>query len=326
MAAYAELERVHHGRPAAVPPCVRAVASPASSGPGQHEDGSLAVSAARMVTTAPADRANSSTRSAYAIERRKGEGSTMGWSIGFGFGPIRYRASLGGRKRRRKRWHYGQIKVNGKVVWKCEHHHQTESAAITCSQREQRRRGMQPVPAAPAQVKDWHQPPVEGRSPLRQPTTGQAIKAAANRRAKRAATEYRQTAQPGPAQLYPEPAPYAYYRVTAIQFSRDRTLLRMDLVSDSGEPWPGIESPVIALGPQALEIQPGDRFTWDGKSLTNRVPIGLQAKLHQLAAKLNAMPAHKRTTSRQDVHTVQTLREGGYVFNADNYVVPVGHH
>jgi hypothetical protein len=67
MAAYAELECVHHGRPAAVPPCVRAVASPASSGPGQHEDGSLAVSAARMITTAPADRANSSTRSAYAI-------------------------------------------------------------------------------------------------------------------------------------------------------------------------------------------------------------------------------------------------------------------
>src|ERR1700739_1501566 len=101
----------------------------------------------------------------------------MGWSIGFGFGPIRYRASLGGGKRRRKPYHYGQIKMNGKVVWKCEHHHQTESAAIACSQREQRRRGMQPAPTAPAN--DWHQPPVEGRSPLRQPTTGQAIKAAA---------------------------------------------------------------------------------------------------------------------------------------------------
>ena len=100
----------------------------------------------------------------------------------------------------------------------------------------------------------------------------------------------------------------------------------MDLVSDSGEPWPGIETPVTALGPQALEIQPGDRFTWDGKPLTNRVPVRLQAELHQLAAKLNTMPVHKRTTSRQDARTVQTLREGGYVFNADNYVVPVGHH
>jgi hypothetical protein len=55
----------------------------------------------------------------------------MGWSIGFGFGPIRYRTSLGGKRRKKRRpYHYGQIKVNGKVAWKCEHHHQTESAAI----------------------------------------------------------------------------------------------------------------------------------------------------------------------------------------------------
>jgi hypothetical protein len=250
----------------------------------------------------------------------------MGWSIGFGFGPIRYRTSLGGRKRHKKRYHYGLIKVNGKVVWKCEHHHQTESAAIACSEREQRRRGMQPAPTAPA--KDWHQPPVEGRSPLLQPTTGQAIKAAAaNRRAKRAAaTEHRLAAQAAPNQLYPEPAPCAYYRVAAVQFSRDRTTLKMDLVSDSGEPWQGLETPVAALGPQAFEIQPGDRFTWDGKSLTNRVPMRLQAELHQLAAKLNAMPAHKRATSRQDAQTVQTLRQGGYVFNPDNYVVPAGNY
>jgi hypothetical protein len=249
----------------------------------------------------------------------------MGWSIGFGFGPIRYRTSLGGKRRKKRRpYHYGQIKVHGKVVWKCEHHHQTESAAIACSEREQRRRGLQPAPPAP--VKDWHQPPVEGLSPLRQPTTGQAIKAvAANRRAKRAAeAEHRPPVPPAPGQLYPEPAPFVYYRVTEVRFSEDRKALRMDLVSDSGEPWQGIEAPVTALGPQALEIQPGDRFTWDGDSLANRVPLRLQAELYQLAAKLNAMPAHERATSRHDPQTVQTLREGGYIFNADNYVVPVG--
>lgn len=84
--------------------------------------------------------------------------------------------------------------------------------------------------------------------------------------------------------------------------------------------------PVAQIGPQALEIQPGDRFTWDGQSLGNRVPLRLQAELHQLAAKLNAMPAQKRATSRHDIQTVQTLREGGYVFNADNYVVPIWNH
>jgi hypothetical protein len=182
---------------------------------------------------------------------------------------------------------------------------------------------MQPVPTAPA--KDWHQPPVQGLSPLRQPTTGQAIKAAAaNRRTKRATEAgHHPSAQPVPGQLYPEPAPYAYYRVTAVQVRQDRKALRMDLVSDMGEPWQGIEMPVTALGPQALEIQPGDRFTWDGRSLANRVPIRLQAELYQLAAKLNAMPAHKRAISRQNAQTVQTLREGGYVFNTDNYVIPV---
>lgn len=113
----------------------------------------------------------------------------MGWSLSFGIGPLRYRKSLSGKRRKKRtsqRYHYGELKVNGKIVWKCEHHHQTESAAIECSERERRRRGMQPAQAEPA--KDWHQPPVEGRSPLRQPTTGQAIKAAAaSHRAKRAA-------------------------------------------------------------------------------------------------------------------------------------------
>ena len=253
----------------------------------------------------------------------------MGWSIGFGIGPLRYRTSLGGRKRKKrasKPYHYGQLKVNGKVIWKCEHHHQTESAAIQCSERERRRRGMPPAQAAP--VKDWHQPPVEGLSPLRQPTTGQALKAAAaNHRAKRAAESERQpVVTPQPPQIYPEPAPYVYYRVTAVQLSGDRSTLRMDLVSDSREPWQGIEMPVAQIGPQALEIQPGDRFTWDGQSLGNRVPLRLQAELQQLAAKLNAMPAQKRATSRHDIQTVQALREGGYVFNADNYVVPIWNH
>jgi hypothetical protein len=67
----------------------------------------------------------------------------MGWSISFGFGPLRYRQSLSGRrpkKRTNKPYHYGQIKENGRVVWRCEHHHQTESAAIECSERERRRR------------------------------------------------------------------------------------------------------------------------------------------------------------------------------------------
>jgi hypothetical protein len=257
----------------------------------------------------------------------------MGWSIGFRIGPLRYRTSLSGKRRKKRssykkrssqRYHYGQLKVDGKVIWQCEHHHQTESAAIQCSERERRRRGMQPAQTAPA--KDWHQPPVEGLSPLRQPTTGQAIKAAAaNRRAKRAVqAEPQLTAPLQSAQIYPQPAPYVYYRVTSVQLTADRSTLRMDLVSDSGEPWQRIEAPVAQIGPQALEMQPGDRFTWDGQSLGNRVPVRLQAELQQLASKLNAMPAQKRAISRHDIHTVQTLREGGYVFNPDNYVVPVG--
>jgi len=253
----------------------------------------------------------------------------MGWSIGFGFGPIRYRTSLSGKRRKKRksqRYHYGRLKVNGKVIWKCEHHHQTESAAIECSRREGRRRGMQPVQAGPA--KDWHQPPVERLSPWRQPTTGQAIKAAAaNRRAKRAAeAEHQPPAPPQSVQIYPEPAAHVYYRVTSVLLSGDRKTLRMDLLSDLGEPWRDIEAPVAEMGPQALAIQPGDRFTWDGKSLENRVPVRFQAELQQFAAKLNAMPAQKRAISRHDIQTVQTLREGGYVFNADNYVVPVGNH
>ncbi len=253
----------------------------------------------------------------------------MGWSIGFGFAPFRYRTSLGHKRRKKRksqRYHYGQLKVDGKAIWKCEHHHQTESAAIECSERERRRRGMQPVQARP--VKDWHQPPVEGLAPLRQPTTGQAIKAAAaNRRAKRATkAQHQPSAQSQSVQIYPEPAAYVYYRVTAVQLSGDRKTLRMDLLSDSGEPWHNIEAPVAEMGLQALEIQPGDRFTWDGSSLENRVPVNFQAELQQLVAKLNAMPTQKRATSRHDTQTVQTLREGGYVFNADNYVVPVGNH
>ena len=152
----------------------------------------------------------------------------MGWSIGFGFGPIRYRASLGGRKRRRKRcpYHYGQIKVNGKVVWKCEHHHQTESAAIACSaaRAETTWDAASAVTRSAAPSKDWHQPPVEGRSPLRQPTTGQAIKAAAaNRRAQRAAEAEHRPAAPtcassglsrtGPLRLLPCDRQYSSARI-----------------------------------------------------------------------------------------------------------------
>jgi hypothetical protein len=253
----------------------------------------------------------------------------MGWSIGFGFGPIRYRTSLSGKRRRKRksqRYHYGQLKVDGKVIWKCEHHHQTESAAIECSQRERRRRGMQPVQAGPA--KDWHQPPVESLSPWRQPTAGQAVKAAAvNRRAKRAAeAEHQPSAPPRSVQVYPEPAAYVYYRVTAVLLSGDRKTLRMDLLSDSGEPWRDVEVAVTQMGSQAPEIQPGDRFTWDGRSLENRFPLRFQPELQQFAAKLNAMPAQKRATGRHDIKTVQAVREGGYVFNADNYVVPVGNH
>ena len=53
-------------------------------------------------------------------------------------------------------------------------------------------------------------------------------------------------------------------------------------------------------------------------------PVGLQVELQQLAAKLNAMPAQRRAISRHDVQTAQTLREGSYVFNADNYAVAIG--
>jgi hypothetical protein len=258
----------------------------------------------------------------------------MGWSIGFRVGPIRYRTSLsGGKRRKRQPYHYGQLKVDGKVIWKCEHHHQTESAAIECSRRERRRRGMQPVqggmqPVQAGPAKDWHQPPVEGLSPWRQPTTGQAIKAAAaGHRAQRAAeAEHQPSAPPQPVRVYPEPAAYVYYRVTAVLLSGDRKTLRMDLVSDSGEPWRDVEVAVAQLGPQDLEIQPGDRFTWDGRSLENRFPISFQPGLQQFAANLNAMPAQNRATGRHDIKTVQALREGGYVYNADNYVVPVGNH
>jgi hypothetical protein len=71
-------------------------------------------------------------------------------------------------------------------------------------------------------------------------------------------------------------------------------------------------------------MQPGDRYTWDGDSLENYVPVELQAELEQLAARLNAMPAENRAACRRDAKMVQTFREGGYVFDADNCAVPVG--
>lgn len=181
-------------------------------------------------------------------------------------------------------------------------------------------------PAPAASGKDWRQPPVEGVSPLLQPTVGQAIKAAAaNRRAKRPAEEehHLSTSQKMPAQLYPEPAPWAYYRVTAAQLSEDQQTLRMDLISDSGEPWQGVEAPVAEIGPQAADVQPGDRFTWDGNSLENRVPVASQVEIQELVANLNALPAQKRVISRRDAQMVQFFRQSGYVFNADNRVVAV---
>ena len=45
---------------------------------------------------------------------------------------------------------------------------------------------------------------------------------------------------------------------------------------------------------------------------------------HLFAARLNAMPAQNRAASRHDATMVQSLREGGYVFNPDNYVVATG--
>lgn len=244
------------------------------------------------------------------------------------------RGHQGHRGSGKRTYYHGEITSGRKVVWRCEHRHQTPGAANECTAREWRRRGIPPAStaAAPAR-KDWRQPPVEGKSPWMQPTVGQAIKAAAEERRVKLAVQQAQQAAHSPVsppsgpqipvQLYPEPAAYVYYRVTEVQFSQDQASLRLDLVSDTGEPWRGVEFPVAAIGAEASSIQRGDRYTWDGRSLSNRVPVTSQGELQGLADNINAMSADKRAISHRDGQMVQKLRQGGYVFNADNRVVSV---
>jgi hypothetical protein len=61
----------------------------------------------------------------------------MGLRLSFGFGPLRASVPLTGKKRKRRgKTFHGIIRnAKGRVVWKCEHNHQTMTAAETCSAR-----------------------------------------------------------------------------------------------------------------------------------------------------------------------------------------------
>jgi hypothetical protein len=109
---------------------------------------------------------------------------------------------------------------------------------------------------------------------------------------------------------FPEPAPYVYCRVTAVHEDS------LDLVSDEGEAWEGISCDPA----DTAKIEVGGRFTWDGQTLGNYVPQSVQGEIIAQIQRLNAMPATDRIQMR-DAHTVQTMREFGYVFTADNKVV-----
>jgi hypothetical protein len=124
------------------------------------------------------------------------------------------------------------------------------------------------------------------------------------------ATPEKATVSPGAS--FPEPAPYVYYRVTAV---RAKTF---DLVSDNGEAWDGIESEAN----QIAKLDVGGRFTWDGENLANYISASMQPEIREQVARLNGMPAHQRIQMRTAA-TVQTMREFGYVFDANNKVVPV---
>jgi hypothetical protein len=116
-----------------------------------------------------------------------------------------------------------------------------------------------------------------------------------------------------PPTSFPQPAPYIYYRMTAVRADS------FDLVSDEGETWDGVES-----DPQQIaKLQVGGRFTWDGENMENYVPADLQPEMRKRVKRLNAMPAHKRIQMR-DQTTVQTMRQFGYVFDSESRLVPVG--
>ena len=83
---------------------------------------------------------------------------------------------------------------------------------------------------------------------------------------------------------YPQPAEYIYCRVTNVQVRPDRSQVILSLMSDSGEPLPDVPVSVADAGQKALEIQPGDRFTFDGDTLGNRMPITLAAQYQEMQA------------------------------------------
>lgn len=120
---------------------------------------------------------------------------------------------------------------------------------------------------------------------------------------------------------YPQPAEYVYCKITNVQVSPDRSQITLSLMSDSGEQLPDVPVSVRDAGDEALEIVPGDRFTYDGETIGNRMPIALAARYQELQAKLNAMDVFHRAEARKDPDIVQTLRNAGYVFDADNRVV-----
>lgn len=115
-----------------------------------------------------------------------------------------------------------------------------------------------------------------------------------------------------PQAVFPEPAPYVYYIVTAVRPGS------FDLISDDGEPWQGIPADRQDLA----KIEVGGRFTWDGSSLENYVPYSLQPDIRGQVRELNSLPAHKRIQMRHQ-STVQSMREFGYVFDSQSRLMPV---
>jgi hypothetical protein len=165
--------------------------------------------------------------------------------------------------------------------WQCHHNHRTQEAARECADQEARRRGLSTAPA-----------------PARAPANRQE-----------------------PVMTYPEPAPYVYCRVIAARFGEDRTQAIFSLVSDSGEKIENITATMNDDSDADAQVNPGDRFTWDGRELENHIPAGLIAQYQQLQAKMNAMDAWKRAEARQDADMVQQFRNAGYVFDSDNRLV-----
>jgi hypothetical protein len=189
------------------------------------------------------------------IRRQIAGGKVMGLRLSFGIGPLRASVPLTGSRRRRSRakTYHGTPQLAGGGKWKCHHEHRTPEAAQACADREAKRR--QPPPAsAPAR-----------RAPQVHPQP--------------------QSAREAKVSLYAQPAEYIYCTVTNVQVSADRSQVTLSLVSDSGEQLPDVPVSVAEAGQDALEIAPGDRFTYDGETLGNQIPASLAAQYQELQAK-----------------------------------------